>query len=627
MTQEIELNPGSELAPEPPPHGPVVWMRANLFSSIASTILTVIVGLLLVTALRGMLSFVFAEGRRWDAVFVNARLLMVQAYPAEGDLSQFHRIWLSVGSVTGLAGLSMAIARTGGRISPNRVMRDLTSLGTVLLVAGILSRFDVLDLLTFNNPFDEAVFSGSVTIWMLMIGAVTVVGSRFAKSALGERGKEETLPLLIMAGFGAAIAVASLWIIKLPLPIAEADGGGQTLEPIANSTRFGWLSVFLAAVVGYWIGVAIRDRVRPSTARAFIVAAWVLLLPVVTLAVLRDPAIDYAEVVFKFPDGTFWVGVIFAVIGTAILVYLSRPDLGESGRVTAGLILVLAVVSWLFPMATVIRVLLMLLAIMALGAPTFGGGEGASRGRYLGLWLTTVLVTAVLITWISSPTSVVVQTNFFIGGLMLSFMLAIFAIALSFPLGVLFALGRTSSMPIFRMLSVGYIEIVRGVPLITWLLVSVVVFPIFLPVGVAFADVVKVLVFVTLFSAAYLAENVRGGLQSIPKGQIEAAKAVGMTTTQTTVFIVLPQALRAVIPALVGQVIAIFKDTSLVAIVGLFDFLSIAQKVVPLQTNPFNTFGSIREALLFAALVYWVFTFSVSRASLQLEKKLGVGQR
>jgi general L-amino acid transport system permease protein len=136
--------------------------------------------------------------------------------------------------------------------------------------------------------------------------------------------------------------------------------------------------------------------------------------------------------------------------------------------------------------------------------------------------------------------------------------------------------------------------------------------------------VVKAIVAIALFSAAYLAENVRGGLQSIPKGQYEAAKAMGLSTVQTTVFITLPQALRSVIPAIVGQVISLFKDTSLVAIIGLADFLRVARDIVPNQPA---SLGSLQESLLFAMAIYWVFTFNVSRASLRLERKLGVGER
>ena len=156
---------------------------------------------------------------------------------------------------------------------------------------------------------------------------------------------------------------------------------------------------------------------------------------------------------------------------------------------------------------------------------------------------------------------------------------------------------------------------------------SVVVFPFLLPQNVEFEDIMKVLMFFTFFSAAYLAENVRGGLQAVSSGQAEASNALGMSTVQRTAFITLPQALRAVIPALVGQVIATFKDTSLVAIVGLFDILLIAKNVIPNQSQPFNFLGSIKENLIFVAVVYWIFTFIFSRVSQRIEKNLGVGER
>ncbi len=225
---------------------------------------------------------------------------------------------------------------------------------------------------------------------------------------------------------------------------------------------------------------------------------------------------------------------------------------------------------------------------------------------------------------ITTPSTLVISGKSFLGGLALTFVLALTSISLSFPIGVLMALGRTSTMPIFRVLSTVYIELVRGIPFITVLIFFDLILVLFLPEGLEFDSVTLAILGGTLFSGAYLAENVRGGLQSIPNGQYEAAKAMGLSTLQTTVFIVLPQALRAVIPALVGQTIAIFKDTSLVAIIGLFDFLYIADKVIPAQT----VFLGIRlENLIFIAGVYWIFTFSFSRASLRIEKKVGLGER
>ncbi|MGD2061916.1 MAG: amino acid ABC transporter permease, partial [Acidimicrobiia bacterium] len=209
-------------------------------------------------------------------------------------------------------------------------------------------------------------------------------------------------------------------------------------------------------------------------------------------------------------------------------------------------------------------------------------------------------------------------------GLNLTFMLAIVPMLLAFPLGILMALGRTSTMPLFRLMSTGYIEIIRGVPLITVLYFFRFGVLNFLPPGLQPDAILLAIVGITLFAAAYLAENIRGGLQSIPKGQYEAAKAMGMTTAQMTMLITLPQALRAVIPAIVGQIITLFKDTSLVSIIGLADFLRVANNIVPGQPD---SLGTKLENLVFAALVYWVFTFTFSRASLRLERRLGVGVR
>jgi len=316
------------------------------------------------------------------------------------------------------------------------------------------------------------------------------------------------------------------------------------------------------------------------------------------------------------------------IVLVGVLIYAlslsSLPELGRAGILVGLLAMTLG--SWAFTALISFRLLLLLGLLFALGAQSFGG-EASSRRRYLIVYSAAMVVTTYFLIVAEAGSTVDVQARSFMGGLLLTFVLAIAGIALSFPIGLLLALGRTSTMPIFRLLSVGYIELVRGVPLITWLIVGSILLPLFLPLGLDIDSAVRAIIAIAFFSAAYLAENVRGGLQSIPRGQYEAARALGMTTVQMTVFITLPQALRAVIPALVGQTIAIFKDTSLVTIVSLFDFLHIARGVIPTQTSPFNNLGSIKETLLFAALVYWIFTFSFSRASLRLEKKLGLGER
>lgn len=216
----------------------------------------------------------------------------------------------------------------------------------------------------------------------------------------------------------------------------------------------------------------------------------------------------------------------------------------------------------------------------------------------------------------------VVPSNLW-GGLLLTFLLTVVGILFSFPLGVLLALGRRSPLPIIRWVSIGYIELIRGVPLVTILFMAQIMLPLFLPAGMTVDRVLRAMVGIILFTAAYQAENIRGGLAAIPAGQYEAAHALGLSGLQTTTFIILPQALRNVIPVLVGQFIALYKDTSLVAIVGLLDLLGIAKSIV---SQP-QFIGLQREAYLFVTLIYWCFSYVMAYLSQRLEVALGVGER
>ena len=202
-----------------------------------------------------------------------------------------------------------------------------------------------------------------------------------------------------------------------------------------------------------------------------------------------------------------------------------------------------------------------------------------------------------------------------ISGLMLTIPIALVSIVFCFPFGVLLALGRQSNLPVIRWLSIAYIELVRGFPLITILFMAQVMLPLVLPSDLRLDRVVRAIAGFTIYSAAYLAENVRGGLQAIPKGQIEAAKALGLNPIYTLGFIILPQALRTVIPSMVGQFIALFKDTSLLAIVGLTDLLGISQSII---ANP-KYLGRYGEVYLFVAVIYFLCCYAMSVASKKLE--------
>jgi His/Glu/Gln/Arg/opine family amino acid ABC transporter permease subunit len=207
------------------------------------------------------------------------------------------------------------------------------------------------------------------------------------------------------------------------------------------------------------------------------------------------------------------------------------------------------------------------------------------------------------------------------GGLFLTLVIAGVGIVASLPIGIVLALGRRSDMPIVRILCIVFIEVWRGVPLISVLFMASVMFPLFLPEGMNFDKLVRVLIGVTLFSSAYMAEVVRGGLQAIPKGQYEAAQALGLTFWKSMSLIILPQALKMVIPGIVNTFIGLFKDTTLVLIVGLFDLLGMVQLAA---TNP-NWLGFSTEGYAFAALGFWIFCFCMSRYSQHIERKLHTG--
>jgi general L-amino acid transport system permease protein len=202
------------------------------------------------------------------------------------------------------------------------------------------------------------------------------------------------------------------------------------------------------------------------------------------------------------------------------------------------------------------------------------------------------------------------------GGLILTLLLSTFGVAFAFPLSILLALGRRSSMPVIRWLAVGYIELIRGVPLISLLFMASVLLPLFLPEGVTIDKLLRAQIAMILFAAAYLAEVVRGGLQAIDREQYDAAAAVGLGYWGQMGFVILPQALRIAVPPLVNTIVAFFKDTSLVLIIGLFDLLS----TIKVSLNEPAWSGSGVEAYVFASLLYFVFCFAMSAYSRRLER-------
>jgi general L-amino acid transport system permease protein len=337
-----------------------------------------------------------------------------------------------------------------------------------------------------------------------------------------------------------------------------------------------------------------------------------------------------------FPRGALWrptVGLVASVLALAFGVGATRPiPTGPRPPAPTGRAW-LSAVSPAWPLLLLVGVLLGLtrspvpvvaLAWLALGA-TAAWAAGRRVPRRKAPW---AIVGAVLV--IAAAAGLLVSFGGpgpeAMGGLLLTLWLALAGILLSFPFGVLLALGRRSELPAVRLVSAAYIELTRGVPLVALLFMGAFVIPLLLPPRPdPLGTVSRALASIVLFTAAYVAEIVRGGLQSVPSGQVDAALAVGLPPLTATRLIVLPQALRAVIPPLVGQFITLFKDTSLVVTIGLLDLLGMTTS---LSAQPQFLGSDLQaETLAFASLLYWVGAYSMSRASRRLEARLGVGGR
>ena len=362
---------------------------------------------------------------------------------------------------------------------------------------------------------------------------------------------------------------------SLPPPIATAGAIGWVRANLLSSPMNVMLTVISTAILFFTVPDLIRW--------AFIDATW--------LGVTREPC--------NLPDGSDKPGACWPMINARFLQFMyGFYPVDERWRVNLSFLLMFGSIGALLIEGVPFKkwIALFLFAVYpVIGYALFYGGMFGLEVIETRLW----------------------------GGLMLTLIIATVAIITSVPLGILLALGRRSDLPIIRTLSVTFIEFVRAVPLITVLFMSSVMLPLFLPVGMNFDKLARAVVGYSLFAAAYMAEVVRGGLQAIPRGQYEGAKALGLGYWKMMGLIILPQALRIVIPGMVNTFIGLFKDTSLVLIIGLYDLLNIVQSA----THDAQWRGLAKEAYAFAAAVYFMFCFSMGRYSIYLERKLHTGHK
>lgn len=384
----------------------------------------------------------------------------------------------------------------------------------------------------------------------------------------------------------------------LPPPVTEIGVIGW-LRKNLFSTWYNALLTFIALYVIYAVVSGVWNFV--TTADWDVITANLRLFMVGPYPADQTWRVQASVAIFAFLVGASW----------AIWQGVAR-----SAAILLGTVLLTSAV---LPFAAGERIWL-LFAFAMLGAGFAVGFITKARRALVWAWLLSLPIIGILLYGVGGIPRV--QTDQW-GGLLLTLTLAIVGIAASFPLGVLLAVGRQSTYPVIRGFCIGYIELIRGVPLITVLFMMQIMLPLFLPEGMTVERAVRAMVGFTIFTAAYVAEIVRGGLQAIPRGQSEAARALGLNGPLTLLLIILPQALRATIPAMVGQFISLFKDTSLVAIVGLLDLARIANAAA----NQPEFLGHLTEVYVFIAAIYFVFAYAMSYGSRRLEKTLGVGER
>jgi len=590
--------------PEAPLPSPVRWVRDNLFSSVSNTVQTVAFTAVLLGLLRWVLGLVFADESNWVSVATNMRLLFTYNYPAE----QFVRIWFATGVLFVAVGASFAAWNINPSITLRRIGVSLMGTGGITLVVALIT--------------PSATPSGLRTA-MWVLGAALVVIAAVVLRVVPEPHRRR-VPFLGMLVGVSAIVCAIMWFVPF------GDYGFSDGEPtaadgiVASSTRVPWTVLFVIMIATYVAGRGLAQVVSLAPLRRAMIAWWVIGPAFIVFMVLRDPEFDWAHI--WSTDLPMAAG--FALGGGALIYLLAAPGRSDLARVVGAIVAAAAVFNWVaaffgwYPMLQKARFSFALAAIAILLVPNFAG-ERSARLRVAAVWAGFMVVFHWLLTGINTASTLDITAPPFLGGFVLTVSIAYYVMLASFPLGVLLSLARTSKLPIFRVLSTTYIEVVRGVPLITVLFFFSIMLPLFLPSGMGISDLAAVFAGYTVFSAAYMAENIRGGLQSVRRGQYEAADALGLTTVQRTSLIVLPQALRVSIPNLVGQAIATFKETSLIAIVGGFDLLRIANSTIPNQPD---FLGQKRPALLFISLVYFVVAYTMSRASRNLETRLQAGQ-
>ena len=627
---------GAMARPPPPPPmtvGYAGWLRKNLFSSWANSLMTIVLAVVLAWAVITLISWIIFTAD-WEVITSRVQLYLVGLYPQEEAwrpqvavllisalLGISWRSWggTARGFAVGLSAVAVIVGVIPHGLQPiNRVLvlviPAAVGLGYLLaarldlgkprhfvataLVAVLASLLLILDIRGVDNLESASPFITSQV-------AVLLVSVLFGMSWRSWGGASQ--------GIGIGLAALALVAGALPYGMPPVNRVLVLLNPVAMGLGF----LLIARVA--------RAGKRPEQQIGLVLLALIaalVLIPNIAAVLLERGWVTNLDA--GRPNNFSYTVVLF----TSLLLGMSWRSWGRTaGAFAIGLGVLTVVLGWLpdESMPGVDRALLLLNPVaiglgylMAAALPVVG-----SR-RMVAAALMAVIAASLLVLSFEGVPGLELANTRTIGGLLLNLLLALFGIGVSMPIGIALALGRQSNLPVVKMACVAFIEVIRGVPLITLLFMSRHILPLTFPENIKIDTLFVTAITIMAFSSAYMAENVRGGMAAVAPGQTEAARALGLRGWQTTLVITLPQGLRNIIPAIVGQFISLFKDTSLVFIIGMLDLVEMGR--VTIQSN-LEFIDNGREVYLFIAIVFWIFCFSMSYVSRRIERALGVGQR
>ena len=549
-----------------PRHGdktPSEWLKINLFNTWYNSIITVVFGTVSLWAGYKALRFVFVTAR-WDPVADNIELFMLGLFPR----AEVPRVIVQLFLMSGAGGLIIGWLKARAQATADEAGIEVRRTPTRAYVSSY-SALAVFVLATLIVGAD------TIGPWLVLLGCI----------------------IAATAGFLATRQLANPPTkVVLLTPLLLAAGMLTSIEDLNNQAA-------------YLIAVA-------AVALLFVVNLSQSLSMMLTAGLLTGVASFQA---LSGTGGIAWLFVLLAILPVGLDLIAVATERLPAAAAWGGVTIIAAALVWRatvepFGVVTIVLAIVLVAAVVPLLR-----GDGGLALRVGGVTLLGVLSWAACT---AADVSGIDWSNW--GGLQLNIVVAGASTVLAFPIGLLLALGRRSSLPVLRWMCTTYIEIIRGVPLISLLLMGAFFIGFFINSETPLSAVTRATAAITMFSAAYIAEIVRGGLQAVDHGQTEAGQALGLPAAKITRLLVLPQALRAVIPAMVGQFISLFKDTSLLSIIAILEFLGV-REIVHAQEE-FRGFG-IAESLVYVAFGFWAISFTMSRESQRLERNLDVGDR